>query len=226
MCQHSPHEFQNDGEWSTDNIVGFLSAPASKSTLGTMPSFIPRKKKAKAFPGQKILVSTSNFVVVVISTMATKLKGIYKSFKYITQIFVVKEREMEIGYPTDVKHVAHIGWDGPSGTGPSWMNDFKTAPDFSTSLGNLGELSDPNAMAVTASWSSQDFEESIGSQSSSNIYKGIQSAGVSHVSKKSKKKKTKSVSSSESLSASSRQSRLIKSKATYSDREGTPISQN
>lgn len=36
---------------------------------------------------------------------------------------VVKEREMEIGYPTDVKHVAHIGWDGPSGSGsaPSWV---------------------------------------------------------------------------------------------------------
>lgn len=36
-------------------------------------------------------------------------------------ILVVKEREMEIGYPTDVKHVAHIGWDGPSGTAPSWV---------------------------------------------------------------------------------------------------------
>ncbi|KAK7357515.1 hypothetical protein VNO80_16804 [Phaseolus coccineus] len=218
MCQHSPQEFQNDGEWSTENIVGFLSAPTSKSSSGT----------AKASPSQKIsglYFQFCHIAVVVISTMATKLKGIYKSFKYITQIFVVKEREMEIGYPTDVKHVAHIGWDGPSGTGPSWMNDFKTAPDFSTSLGNLGELSDPNAMAVTTSWSSQDFEESTGSQSSSNIYKGIQSAGVSHVSKKSKKKKTKSASS-ESLSASSRQSRSTKSKATYSDREATPISQN
>lgn len=28
---------------------------------------------------------------------------------------------MEIGYPTDVKHVAHIGWDGPSGSAPSWV---------------------------------------------------------------------------------------------------------
>lgn len=37
---------------------------------------------------------------------------------------VVKEREMEIGYPTDVKHVAHIGWDGPSGTGPSWVRSW------------------------------------------------------------------------------------------------------
>ncbi|TXG47090.1 hypothetical protein EZV62_026384 [Acer yangbiense] len=68
-----------------------------------------------------------------------KMKGIYKSFKYISQIFVVKEREMDIGYPTDVKHVAHIGWDGQSGSAPSWMNEFKAAPDFSTSIGNPRE---------------------------------------------------------------------------------------
>lgn len=42
--------------------------------------------------------------------------------KYEIGLFpVVKEREMEIGYPTDVKHVAHVGWDGPSGNGPSWV---------------------------------------------------------------------------------------------------------
>lgn len=32
-----------------------------------------------------------------------------------------KEPEMQIGYPTDVKHVAHIGWDGPSADSPSWV---------------------------------------------------------------------------------------------------------
>ena len=35
-----------------------------------------------------------------------------------------KEEEIEIGNPTDVKHVAHIGWDGPSATpasAPSWV---------------------------------------------------------------------------------------------------------
>ena len=36
-------------------------------------------------------------------------------------VVVVKEREMEIGFPTDVKHVAHIGWDGPSDNAPSWV---------------------------------------------------------------------------------------------------------
>ncbi|XP_022864100.1 CRIB domain-containing protein RIC6-like isoform X2 [Olea europaea var. sylvestris] len=54
--------------------------------------------------------------------MGTKMIGIYKGFKYtLSKIFVVKEREMEIGFPTDVKHVAHIGWDGPSSSAPSWQ---------------------------------------------------------------------------------------------------------
>ncbi|KAL4563628.1 hypothetical protein LXL04_027673 [Taraxacum kok-saghyz] len=38
-----------------------------------------------------------------------------------TDLSVMNEREMEIGYPTDVKHVAHIGWDGSSGSAPSWV---------------------------------------------------------------------------------------------------------
>jgi hypothetical protein len=34
-----------------------------------------------------------------------------------------KEQEMKIGNPTDVKHVAHIGWDNASSatTTPSWV---------------------------------------------------------------------------------------------------------
>ncbi|KAL7594932.1 CRIB domain-containing protein RIC10 isoform X1 [Lactuca sativa] len=63
---------------------------------------------------------------------------------------IMKEREMEIGYPTDVKHAAHIGWDGSSSSAPSWMNEFKTAPDFTaTTIGN-------SASGLSA-WSSQDF---------------------------------------------------------------------
>ncbi|CAK9149989.1 unnamed protein product [Ilex paraguariensis] len=33
---------------------------------------------------------------------------------------------MQIGHPTDVKHVAHIGRDGPSVDSPSWMQEFKS----------------------------------------------------------------------------------------------------
>ncbi|CAI8604740.1 unnamed protein product [Vicia faba] len=151
--------------------------------------------------------------------MATTFKGIRKSFKYITQIFVVKEREMEIGYPTDVKHVAHVGWDGPSGNGPSWMDDFKKVPDFSTSIGNLGEIRDSDdPMAVTSLWSSLESEQS------SSIYNGLSSvAGNPSIPEKPKQRKLKSPSSSRSPSSSSRRSKASKSKASYNEREATAI---
>ncbi|OWM81509.1 hypothetical protein CDL15_Pgr007547 [Punica granatum] len=54
------------------------------------------------------------------------MKGLLKGLRYISQIFDdEKEPEMVIGFPTDVKHVAHIGMDGPSNAPPSWMNEFK-----------------------------------------------------------------------------------------------------
>lgn len=37
---------------------------------------------------------------------------------------------MQIGYPTDVKHVAHIGMDGPSANTPSWVGCFFYLPSL------------------------------------------------------------------------------------------------
>ncbi|KAK3159416.1 hypothetical protein QOZ80_2AG0149840 [Eleusine coracana subsp. coracana] len=57
------------------------------------------------------------------------MKGLLKGLRYISQIFDAKEPEMKIGNPTDVKHVAHIGWDNASSvTTPAWMQDFKASP--------------------------------------------------------------------------------------------------
>ncbi|CAN4087134.1 unnamed protein product [Withania somnifera] len=85
--------------------------------------------------------------------MGNKMKGIFKGFKIIFNNFAAKERELEIGCPTDVKHVAHIGWDGPSGNAPSWMNQFKKGPDFAAaSIGNSGSSLSP--------WTSQGVGES------------------------------------------------------------------
>ncbi|CAA0826532.1 CRIB domain-containing protein RIC10 [Striga hermonthica] len=137
------------------------------------------------------------------------MKGIYKGFKYtLSQIFVVKEREIEIGYPTDVKHVAHIGWDGQSGSNaPSWMNEFKTGADFSvTSIGNSGSALSP--------WSSQDFGESMRLQSGSETFKGTPPSELPPVKKKQKRKKSKSNSSPKSNSgSSSRSSRAAAAKS-------------
>ncbi|XP_026666316.1 CRIB domain-containing protein RIC7-like [Phoenix dactylifera] len=61
--------------------------------------------------------------------MGTKMKGLLKGLRYISQIFDTdtKEQEMQIGYPTDVKHVAHIGWDGPSVNAPGWRNELRSS---------------------------------------------------------------------------------------------------
>ncbi|KAG2260355.1 hypothetical protein Bca52824_079649 [Brassica carinata] len=56
----------------------------------------------------------------------TTVKGLLKGLRYITQIFDEDEdHDIQIGFPTDVKHVAHIGSDGPAANVPSWMGDFK-----------------------------------------------------------------------------------------------------
>uniref|UniRef100_A0A7N0VIM3 CRIB domain-containing protein n=1 Tax=Kalanchoe fedtschenkoi TaxID=63787 RepID=A0A7N0VIM3_KALFE len=66
--------------------------------------------------------------------MATKMKGLIKGFRYISQIFEEdKEPEIQIGFPTDVKHVAHFGWDGPSVNSPTWLTNYKSDPDFTSS---------------------------------------------------------------------------------------------
>lgn len=48
------------------------------------------------------------------------LELLFLSMQFLTGC---QKHEMEIGYPTDVKHVAHIGWDGPSVGGPSWVRN-------------------------------------------------------------------------------------------------------
>lgn len=145
--------------------------------------------------------------------MATKIKGICKgSFKYIAQIFVVKEREMEIGYPTNVKHVAHIGWEGSNGTAPSWMNDFKTGSDVAlASIGSAGSSRDPT-------WTSQDFEKSFGRQSSSAMLSNFPPTNLPSKPRKQKRKKVRSTTSSPKLS-SARSSRSSKSKSVLVETE-------
>lgn len=65
------------------------------------------------------------------SLVARLLRG----FKNLSQIFAVydedeeeEEREMVIGLPTDVKHVAHIGWDGATSTSSNLRSWNRPAP--------------------------------------------------------------------------------------------------
>ncbi|KAF8687372.1 hypothetical protein HU200_043059 [Digitaria exilis] len=57
--------------------------------------------------------------------MVITMKGIFRGLKIIAQIFKLEhEHEIEIGYPTDVRHLSHIGLSA-TGSCPSWMNEFR-----------------------------------------------------------------------------------------------------
>ncbi|XP_078428631.1 CRIB domain-containing protein RIC10-like isoform X2 [Wolffia australiana] len=122
------------------------------------------------------------------------MKGIFKGFKYFSHIFSkgYKEHEMEIGFPTNVRHVSHIGWSSSPANAPSWMSEFKTAEDFS--LASLGE-----GPATELSWTSyaEDFEPMSALHARSASQRG---------SKKGKGKKSKQLSLSPSSSPTLRRS--------------------
>ncbi|XP_044962294.1 CRIB domain-containing protein RIC4-like isoform X2 [Hordeum vulgare subsp. vulgare] len=67
-----------------------------------------------------------NFSLCRPSQMAVKMKGIFKGLRIFSHMFAQKEHEMEIGFPTDVKHVAHIGL-GTSDTSPSWGSNCQNS---------------------------------------------------------------------------------------------------
>ncbi|KAG9454133.1 hypothetical protein H6P81_007037 [Aristolochia fimbriata] len=127
---------------------------------------------------------------------------------------------MEIGYPTNVKHVSHVGWDGSSVNAPSWMNDYKTSSDFSaTSLNSLSQSKDTNPVAV-ASWSSQEFQQSGGVEPLSGIFADCP-PDLPKVPKKTRRKKSKATSPS-SPSRSSRRSSKSKGSFAFDEGEGMP----
>ncbi|KAI4365060.1 hypothetical protein MLD38_021080 [Melastoma candidum] len=141
------------------------------------------------------------------------IKEFYKGFKFISQIFVVKEdeEEMEIGLPTDVKHVAHIGGDGPSGCGPAWMKDFRGAPEFQSSL---REAADQSLPPEGTTESTMD-----GKPTSSRSTDNATREEARRMPKKHRRKKIKSTTSSQSK----RSSRTGKSKTEQLEMQSIAI---
>eukprot|EP00850_Spirogloea_muscicola_P001165 SM000004S15035 [mRNA] locus=s4:897379:900170:+ [translate_table: standard] len=53
--------------------------------------------------------------------------------------------DMDIGYPTDVKHLGHIGWDFHTTSEPSWMDEFKTKANYAFApLSDFAQPQDPH----------------------------------------------------------------------------------
>eukprot|EP00249_Psilotum_nudum_P019402 c27234_g2_i1 orf=291-1355(-) len=156
--QTSPTTSRSSVGLKSNNVVSYESIPrrsfASKACS--------RSKEQPSSPVQPLEMATFTPASKA-SKFRLRLKVVLKGVASLTQIFGFRGHELEIGYPTDVKHVAHIGWDGPSVTGPGWMDELRPAPDFSVApLCDFGQPRGPDWIhdaLSAAKWTPEGFSE-------------------------------------------------------------------
>ncbi|XP_076935162.1 uncharacterized protein LOC143601720 [Bidens hawaiensis] len=96
-----------------------------------------------------------------------KVKGIFKSLRYFSQaIEDEKKQDIQIGGPTDVKHVAHYGCDGSSEESPSWMRGFGTNPECQSASSGVskGLSDDPKGGSEDQRMSRKESKEKLKSR--------------------------------------------------------------
>ncbi|KAJ0243222.1 CRIB domain-containing protein RIC10 [Hirschfeldia incana] len=141
--------------------------------------------------------------------MAMKMKGIYKGFKRISQIFAVEKEkdEIEIGYPTDVKHMAHIGLEGSSSSGPGWVGAEALSPRASS-------FSNARPSSSFFSSSSIDFDQGSSRRTICDTPRDIPPVTPTDLPKNNKKKSRRKKSASSSSSPKSSRASIL-SKSSY-----------
>ncbi|XP_058182908.1 CRIB domain-containing protein RIC4-like [Rhododendron vialii] len=116
----------------------------SKRTKSEPNSPVTKGKEESEESCSSVVVNMKNswsFLAIPKPNISSGVHRLVKTIKSFSHLFVYKEEmeersemEMEIGFPTDVKHVTHIGWDGtntmikPDHKGSSWENLTVTAP--------------------------------------------------------------------------------------------------
>ncbi|KAL8262899.1 hypothetical protein R6Q59_024248 [Mikania micrantha] len=119
------------GCWDRSSIreiknIKVESKPATMEGASSSSSSMVKSKKSWSF----VAPISRSYISGVMERM------IRSTFKSVTQIFAYKdiedveiEPELEIGFPTDVKHVTHIGYDGSVTTNPSKIWDHLQPPE-------------------------------------------------------------------------------------------------
>ncbi|KAL8104883.1 hypothetical protein AgCh_028885 [Apium graveolens] len=138
-----------------------------------------------------------------------------------------KEEEIQIGLPTDVKHVAHIGNDGSSSSNtPSWMTEFQGSSQTSSAARSNSKHS-----AKSASKGTRDLQNgSIGSPNRGKMKQSGSSSPSSAIQKPRRQKNSNLDSSgrkqsSKDTNGSTRSSRR-KKKGGSAGVEGSSRSRN
>ncbi|GJV68525.1 CRIB domain-containing protein RIC4-like protein [Tanacetum coccineum] len=91
---------------------------------GEKPSMVEIKK-----PWSYVGPNRSNISKAMEKLIRITLKSFANVFAYKDFEDIEMETELEIGYPTDVKHVTHIGYDGSTTTNPDKILDHLQPPE-------------------------------------------------------------------------------------------------
>ncbi|KAG2405918.1 CRIB domain-containing protein [Vigna angularis] len=145
-----------------------------------------------------------------------KVKGLLKGLRFISQMFDEKDSDIQIGHPTDVKHLAHIGWDGqgPSDNNPTWMNEFKSVPGNSSAShsrkGDIDHSKESNSSIQRAS-EDEEFSFADSMERSSRSVKGDERHSFESAKSKQHSNSTGNVRESQAKEKSDRPRRSKKS---------------
>ncbi|XP_043719401.1 CRIB domain-containing protein RIC4-like [Telopea speciosissima] len=151
----------------SESSVAIGSNYPKKSKQEAIPSVTRGHVEGESISGEKM----KNLLTLPKPNISAGLQRLLKSFKSFSHIFVYKDEaeEMEIGFPTDVKHVTHIGWDGSGATtNPLKGWDNLKAPEM-VSLPNISLRQFELAMAAQADNAPPPLVINSSSSSSSKV---------------------------------------------------------
>ncbi|KAF8015391.1 hypothetical protein BT93_H1025 [Corymbia citriodora subsp. variegata] len=87
--------------------------------LRTDQEMTDRDKEEEGNLSDESMKSSFNLMALPKPNISTGIQRLFKGVRSFSHLFAYKEEDMEeeqmdieIGLPTDVKHVTHIGWDG------------------------------------------------------------------------------------------------------------------
>ncbi|KAK4732996.1 hypothetical protein R3W88_025984 [Solanum pinnatisectum] len=106
----------------SESSVTVVNTNKSHKTNNSQLNHLPRKRQVGDQSPSKVKINgvlVRRRISQGVDTFKRNFKGFYQLFVYKEEI---EEMEMEIGYPTDVKHVTHIGWDGSTKINPMIKN--------------------------------------------------------------------------------------------------------
>ncbi|XP_015165227.1 CRIB domain-containing protein RIC4-like isoform X1 [Solanum tuberosum] len=119
-------------------ILPFFVGCSSESSVRVTNQLVETKNSTQITKRQEGEESSSNvkmksfwgFWAMTRPRFSQNVQRLKRHFKGFSQLFARREEveeeetEIEIGYPTDVKHLTHIGWDGSTTINPikGWEN--------------------------------------------------------------------------------------------------------